>query len=99
MSHEDDSRELWVLLGLRGLLGDSKAQHKMVQLQESNPGVAARIMAEAQARYDGLSDEQRRKPDKVLASITSKSVRLKLRLLLRALWSALKSLSPIRVER
>ena len=66
---DDNSYELLVLQGLRALLGDVKTQMAMVDLQNSNPAACEQVMAEAQARYDALSPEQKENPKKALEQV------------------------------
>jgi uncharacterized protein (DUF1800 family) len=77
---DDNSYELWVLQGLRALLGDEKAQRAMVALQSGNPAASEQIMAEAQQRYDTLSPEQKEAPQKVLVQISVSVVNLKFKM-------------------
>ena len=81
---EDNSYELWVLQGLRALLGDDKAQIALVDLQSKNAAACEQIMAEAQARYDTLSPEQKEDPRKILTQVVASSGNLKSKMLVKA---------------
>ena len=81
---DDNSYELWVLQGLRALLGDDKAQVAMVDLQSKNAAACEQIMAEAQARHDALSPEQKEDPSKILSQIVASSANLKFKMLVKA---------------
>ena len=81
---KDNSYELWVLQGLRALLGEDKAQVVMVNLQSKNAAACEQIMAEAQARYDALSPEQKEDPSKILSQVVASSVNLKFKTLVKA---------------
>ena len=74
---DDNSYELMVLQGLRALLGDEKGQRAMVDLQSSSPAACEQVMAEAQARYDALSPEQREDPSRILAEVSASILKLK----------------------
>jgi len=81
---DDNSYELWVLQGLRALLGDDKAQVAMVDLQSKNAAACEQIMAEVQARYDALSPEQKENPSRILAQVVASSANLKFKMLVKA---------------
>lgn len=66
---DDDSYELLVRQGLRALLGDERAQKAMVGMQNNSTAACEQIMAEAQARYDALSPEQREDPRRTLEQV------------------------------
>ena len=81
---DDNSYELWVLQGLRALLGEDRAQIAMVDLQSNNAASCEQIMAEAQARYDALSPEQKEDPSKILSQVVASSANLKFKMLVKA---------------
>jgi len=83
-SINDNSYELWVLQGLRALLGEEKAQEAMVALQSNNPAACEQIMAEVQKRYDAFSPEDKEDPSKILAKVVASSVKLKLKMVVKA---------------
>jgi hypothetical protein len=93
-----EARELHIRVGFRALLGDSKAQKQMMNLQGNYASYAREVMAEAQARYDALSTEEKGNPQKKLAELTVSTVKLRLIILLkifpRAIWGLLKQLNP-----
>ena len=81
---DDNSYELWVLQGLRALLGDDKAQVAMVELQGKSPASCEQIMAEAQERYDAFMAEHKEDPGKLLSKVIASSVNLKLKITVKA---------------
>ena len=80
---DDNSYEIWVLQGLRALLGDDKAQVAMVDLQSKNAAACEQIMAEAQARYDALSPEQKEDPSRILSKVIASSANLKFKMVVK----------------
>ena len=80
---DDHAYELLILQGLRALLGNEKAQRGMVALQESNPAASEQVMAEAQARYDDLSPEQKENPQKVLEWVSASIIDLKFKMVIK----------------
>jgi len=81
---DDNPYELWVIQGLRALLGDDRAQRTMVDMQSNSPTACEQIMAEAQVRYDALSPEQREDPSRTLEQIAASVVQLKFKMLVKA---------------
>ena len=81
---EDTSYELMVLQGLRALLGEDKAQVAMVDLQSKNATACEQIMAEAQARYDAFSPEQKEDRKRTLEQVVASSAILKFKMLVKA---------------
>jgi len=77
---DDNSYEIMVLQGLRALLGEDKAQRAMVDLQSKSAASCEQVMAEAQARYDALSPEQKEAPSKILSQVVASSVKLRLKM-------------------
>ena len=94
-----DARELAIIVGLRALLGDPKAQKQMVKLQGDHPAYAKEIMAEAQVRHDALSPEEKEKPETVTAKLTLRTVKLRFKLIVtlypRSIWWWLKQRTGI----
>lgn len=74
---DDNSYELLVLEGLRALLGDRETQRGMVDLRNSNAAAYVQVKAEAQARYDALSPEQKEDPRRTLEQVKMSVVKLK----------------------
>ncbi len=81
---DDSSYELWVLKGLGALLGEEKEQEAMVALQSNNTAACEQIMAEAQARYDALSPEQKENPGKILSQVVASSANLEFKMVVKA---------------
>ena len=81
---DDNSYELWVLQGLRALLGEDKAQRAMVDLQSKNAAACEQIMVEVQARYDALTAEQKEDPSRILSKVIASTVNLKLKITVKA---------------
>ena len=81
---DDNSYELWVLQGLRALLGDDKAQVAMVDLQSKSAAACEQIMVEAQARYDAFTAEQKEDIRLTLKQIAVSSVGLKFKMVVKA---------------
>jgi len=81
---DDNSYELWVLQGLRALLGEDKAKIAMVDLQSKSAAACEQIMVEAQARYDAFTAEQKEDIRLTLKQITVSSVGLKFKMLVKA---------------
>jgi hypothetical protein len=81
---DNNSYELVVLQGLRALLGEDKAQRAMVGLQSDNPAACEQVMAEAQARYDALSPEQKEDPSRILSKVIASSANLKFKMVVKA---------------
>ena len=81
---DDNSYELMVLQGLRALLGEDKAQVAMVDLQSKNATACEQIMAEAQARYDAFSPEQKEDRKRTLEQVVASSAILKFKMLVKA---------------
>jgi hypothetical protein len=80
---DDNSYELWVLQGLRALLGEEKAQRAMVALQSGNPTASEQVMSEAQARYDALTPEQKEDIRLTLKQITVSTIGLKCKIAIK----------------
>ena len=91
---DGNSYELWVLQGLRALLGEDKAQVAMVDLQSKNAAACEQIMAEAQERYDAFTPEQKEDPSKILAKVVASSVKLKLKMVVKAAPKSILTLIP-----
>ncbi|UCG84387.1 MAG: hypothetical protein JSW38_06120 [Dehalococcoidia bacterium] len=93
-----EGRELQILVGFRALLGDSRAQKQMMNLQQTYASYAKEIMAEAQERYDALSTEEKENPERVLAGLAASTIKLRFKMLLKLLphliRGLLKSLNP-----
>ncbi len=74
---DDNSYEILVLEGLRALLGDRERQRGMADLRSSNARAYAQVKAEAQARYDALTPEQKEDPGRTLEQVKMSVVKLK----------------------
>ena len=79
----DDARELLVLQALRALLGDNRAQTALVNLQNKNAALSKEIMAEAQARYDEFTLNNKEDINKALIQVSMSSTKLRLKLLMK----------------
>ena len=77
---DDNSYEILVLEGLRALLGDQERQRGMADLRSNNARAYAQVKAEAQARYDALTSEQKEDPGRTLEQVKMSVVKLKFQL-------------------
>ena len=91
--------ELLVLQGLQALLGDDEAQREMIGLQSTNPAACEQVMAEAQARYDTLTPEQREDPKKILEQVAANVVKLNVEFKFKTLGKSIKKITILSIIR
>ena len=96
---DDDSYELLVLQGLRALLGDERAQKAMVDQQNDSAAACEQVMAEAQARYDALTPEQREDPKKILEQVAASVVKLNVEFKFKTLGKSIKKITILSIIR
>ena len=77
----DETYEAYVLLGVRGILGDAMAKSIMSHLKRDDPAAHELVMIEAWQMYASISDDLREDRPKGIATLMEEGEKLQLRMI------------------
>jgi hypothetical protein len=80
----DETYEAYVLLGVRGILGDGMAKSIMGHLKEDDPAAHELVMIEAWQMYASIPDDLREDRPKEIARLIDEGEKIQLRMIEKA---------------
>ena len=80
----DETYEAYVLLGVRGILGDAMAKSIMNHLKEDDPTAHELVMIEAWQMYASIPDDLREDRPKGIAKLISEGEKIQLKMIEKA---------------